>query len=210
MPTDVKQGTAETANLTYNGTSLSLPVIKGTEDETAVDIEKLRSATGLITLDPGYGNTGACRSAITFIDGEKGILRYRGYPIEELAARSTFLEVAYLLIHGELPTRGELDGFTHEVTIHTMLHQDFGRFFDAPPEGRASDAGLRGRGRRARDLLPEAGERAAHPRDDHSPDREDADDRSLLLQALDRTAVRVPAEPPGLHLELPQHDVRCA
>ena len=134
MPTDVKQGTAETANLTYNGTSLSLPVIKGTEDETAVDIEKLRSATGLITLDPGYGNTGACRSAITFIDGEKGILRYRGYPIEDLAARSTFLEVAWLLIHGELPTRAELDGFTHEVTIHTMLHQDFGRFFDALPK----------------------------------------------------------------------------
>jgi citrate synthase len=134
MPTDIKEGTKEAANLSYNGTSLSLPIIRGTEDEAAIDIEKLRSSSGLITLDPGYGNTGACRSAITFIDGEKGILRYRGYPIEELAAKSTFLEVAWLLIHGELPSRTELDGFTSEVTIHTMLHQDFGRFFDALPK----------------------------------------------------------------------------
>ncbi len=124
----------ETATLSFNGTSAALPVIRGTEQETAIDIEKLRATTGLITLDPGYGNTGACRSAITFIDGEKGILRYRGYPIEELAAKSTFLEVAWLLIHGELPTREKLDGFTAEITHHTMLHQDFDRFFDALPK----------------------------------------------------------------------------
>jgi citrate synthase len=109
-------------------------VIRGTEQETAIDIEKLRATTGLITLDPGYGNTGSCRSAITFIDGEKGILRYRGYPIEELAQKSTFLEVAWLLIHGELPTRADLDGFTAEITRHTMLHKDFDRFFDALPK----------------------------------------------------------------------------
>jgi citrate synthase len=126
--------TAGEATLSFNGTSASLPVIRGTEQETAVDIEKLRGATGLITLDPGYGNTGSCKSAITFIDGEKGILRYRGYPIEELAEKSTFLEVAWLLIHGELPTRSELEGFTSEVRLHTMLHQDFGRFFDALPK----------------------------------------------------------------------------
>jgi len=124
----------ETATLSFNGTSAALPVIRGTEQETAIDIEKLRATTGLITLDPGYGNTGACRSAITFIDGEKGILRYRGYPIEELAAKSTFLEVAWLLIHGELPTREELEAFTAEITHHTMLHQDFDRFFDALPK----------------------------------------------------------------------------
>ena len=124
----------ETAKLSFNGTAVDLPILKGTENETAIDIEKLRSATGLITLDPGYGNTGSCKSAITFIDGEKGILRYRGYPIEELAAKSTFLEVAWLLLYGELPTRAELDGFKQEVTQHTMLHQDFGRFFDALPK----------------------------------------------------------------------------
>jgi citrate synthase len=125
---------AEAATLTFNGTSVSLPVVRGTEDETAIDIEKLRGSSGLITLDPGYGNTGSCRSAITFIDGEQGILRYRGYPIEELAERSSFLEVAWLLLHGELPTPAELDGFTGEITRHTMLHQDFDRFFDALPK----------------------------------------------------------------------------
>ena len=124
----------KTATLTYDGKTTELPVITGTEQESAVDIEKLRAATGLITLDPGLGNTGSCKSAITFIDGEKGILRYRGYPIEELAAKSTFLEVAWLLMYGELPTNDELKGFTREVTRHTMLHQDFGRFFDALPK----------------------------------------------------------------------------
>src|SRR5688500_19060037 len=105
--------------LTFNGKSVPLPLVEGSEGETAIDIQKLRSSTGLITLDPGFGNTGACRSAITFIDGEKGILRYRGYPIEELAEHSTFLEVAWLLVNGELPTRVELSTFSTEVTRHT-------------------------------------------------------------------------------------------
>src|SRR5258706_16290903 len=91
------------ATLNYDGKSVALPVMHGTENEAAIDIEKLRAQTGLITMDPGYGNTGACRSAITFIDGEKGILRYRGYDIAELAENSTFLEVSWLLLHGELP-----------------------------------------------------------------------------------------------------------
>ncbi len=95
----------DVASLTYGDRSVDLPVVHGTEDEVAADISKLRGDTGLITLDVGYGNTGATRSAITFLDGEQGILRYRGYPIEELAESSTFLEVAYLLIYGELPTR---------------------------------------------------------------------------------------------------------
>jgi citrate synthase len=118
----------------YNGKSIELPLLRGTEDEVAADIGKLRSATELITYDPGYGNTGACKSAVTFIDGEKGILRYRGYPIEELAEKSTFLEVAWLLIHGELPTRAEIASFEHEITVHTMLHEDFKRFFGALPK----------------------------------------------------------------------------
>ena len=135
MPTKLDDPkSARTATLTFDGQSAELPLVIGTEQETAINIEKLRASTNLITLDPGYGNTGSCRSAITFIDGEKGILRYRGYPIEELAARSTFLETAWLLLYGELPTSTELQGFTREITAHTMLHQDFGRFFDALPK----------------------------------------------------------------------------
>ncbi|MGI9431360.1 MAG: citrate synthase, partial [Myxococcota bacterium] len=99
-----------------------------------VDIRSLRSTTGAITLDPGFANTGACQSAITFIDGEKGILRYRGIPIEDLAAKSHFLEVAYLLIYGELPTKDELDYFVESITRHTMIHEDFKRFFGALPK----------------------------------------------------------------------------
>ena len=118
----------------YEGKSVSLPIVVGTEHEPAADIGKLRSATGLITLDPGYGNTGACKSAITFIDGEKGILRYRGYPIEELSEKSSFLEVAWLLMHGELPTRQQLEGFRTDISRHTLLHEDFRRFFDALPK----------------------------------------------------------------------------
>jgi citrate synthase len=125
---------AAAPELHYDGKSITLPAIEGSEGERAVDISRLRSATGLITLDPGFGNTGACQSAITFIDGDKGILRYRGYPIEELAAKSTFLEVAWLLIKGELPTRAELDGFSHDIRYHTMLHEYFSRFFEGLPK----------------------------------------------------------------------------
>jgi len=118
----------------FGGKSVELPLIGGTEDERAIDIRKLRSATGLITFDPGYANTGACRSAITFIDGEQGILRYRGYPIEELAEKSSFLEVAWLLINGELPSKAELEDFEEGITYHTMLHESFGSFFGAMPK----------------------------------------------------------------------------
>src|SRR6476661_5360913 len=121
--------TPNTVNLEVDGKTVSLPVVTGSEGEVGLDISQLRAKTGAITLDPGFGNTGACRSKITFIDGEKGILRYRGYPIEELAAKSNFLEVAWLLTKGELPTRTELDTFSQSVTHHTMLHENFGRFF---------------------------------------------------------------------------------
>jgi citrate synthase len=120
--------------LAFNGTLLPLPLVQGSEGETAIDIQKLRTATGLITLDPGFGNTGACRSAITFIDGEHGILRYRGYDIAELAEKSTFLEVAWLLLYGELPAPAELAAFQNDITHHTMLHENFRRFFDALPK----------------------------------------------------------------------------
>jgi citrate synthase len=134
MTTQAQTQVRNAATLTFDGKTVELPVYKGSEGEIAVDIEKLRAQTSMITLDPGYGNTGSCRSAITFIDGEKGILRYRGYPIAELAAKSHFLEVAWLLLHGELPSKDDLDLFTHEVTHHSMLHKNFERFMDALPK----------------------------------------------------------------------------
>jgi citrate synthase len=125
---------AETAQLRIGDQILELPIVVGTEGERAIDISNLRKATGVITLDPGYANTGSCKSAITFIDGDQGILRYRGIAIEELAANSTFLEVAYLLVFGQLPTATELDSFTQSITFHTMIHEDFKRFFGAMPK----------------------------------------------------------------------------
>jgi citrate synthase len=125
---------ADFAELRIGDKTVQLPIVEGTEGERAIDITKLRDETGYITLDPGYANTGSCRSAITFIDGEKGVLRYRGYPIEELASKSTFLEVAYLLMDGELPTAQQLQSFTSSITYHTMLHEDFKRFFGAFPK----------------------------------------------------------------------------
>jgi citrate synthase len=121
------------AHFELSGKTVELPVVIGTENEVGIDIQKLRAQTGAVTLDPGYGNTGSCTSAITFIDGEKGILRYRGYPIEELAKGSTFIEVAKLLLDGELPTASALTTFDDEIRHHTMLHENFRRFFDALP-----------------------------------------------------------------------------
>ena len=123
----------DVASLTYGDHTLDLPVIRGTEGELGADISRLRSETGLITLDPGYGNTGSTRSAITYVDGEVGILRYRGYPIEQLAENSNFLEVAYLLINGDLPTRAQLDAFTAEITHHTLIREEMRHFFDSFP-----------------------------------------------------------------------------
>src|SRR3990170_3938325 len=122
LPTSTASPAPDIVNIQCDGRTVTLPLVKGSEGEIGIDIRQLRSNTGLITLDPGFGNTGACQSRITFIDGERGILRYRGYPIEDLAQHSTFLEVAWLLINGELPTSVELNGFSREITRHTMLH----------------------------------------------------------------------------------------
>jgi citrate synthase len=124
---------ANTAELKLDGKTYSLPIVEGTEKERAVDISSLRNQTGHITLDDGYGNTGSCRSAITFIDGEQGILRYRGIPIEELAERSTFIEVAHLLIWGKLPTSTELRRFSSMLTEHELLHEDMKFHFEGFP-----------------------------------------------------------------------------
>jgi len=111
-----------------------LEIIKGSEGELAIDITNLRNDTGFITSDTGYKSTGATRSAITFLDGEKGVLRYRGYPIEQLAEQSSFLEVAYLLVYGELPTAAELESFTHGITMHTLIHEDMKKLYEGYPE----------------------------------------------------------------------------
>lgn len=124
---------SDTAKLTVHGKTYELPLVVGSEDEVAIDISKLRADTGIITLDPGYKNTGATTSAVTFLDGEKGILHYRGYPIEQLAEKADFLEVAYLLINGELPTINEMDEFSQSITKHTLIHEDMKRFYEAFP-----------------------------------------------------------------------------
>src|SRR3954451_15973050 len=121
------------ATLHYGETDLTLPRIPATEGNDAVDVSKLLSTTDLVTLDVGFVNTASCRSAVTYIDGDAGILRYRGYPIDQLAKGSTFLEVSYLLIYGELPTPSELDTFTDKIRRHTLLHEDLRNFFNGFP-----------------------------------------------------------------------------
>lgn len=123
----------QTAKLILPDKEIELPVIEGTEQERAVDVGKLRSETGYITLDPGYVNTGSCTSSITYIDGEKGILKYRGIPIEVLAEKSSFLEVSYLLINGRLPTQAELDSFEELIRQHSLLHESVRRFYEGFP-----------------------------------------------------------------------------
>jgi citrate synthase len=122
-----------TAKIILDSTEIELPVIEGSENEKGIDVSRLRSQTGYITVDEGFVNTGSTSSAITYLDGEKGILRYRGYPIEDLAQRCDFVEVCYLLIHGELPTEQELDGFRASIRRHTMLHEDMRDFYKGFP-----------------------------------------------------------------------------
>jgi citrate synthase len=123
-----------TAKLTLNGRDYEFPVVVGSEAEVGIDFTKLRARTGAIAMDPGYGNTGSCHSTITFIDGEKGILRYRGYPIEELAGKARFAEICHLLIYGTLPTAQQLEALRGQMTQHTMIHESMKNFFvDFPP-----------------------------------------------------------------------------
>ncbi|NND95630.1 MAG: citrate synthase [Flavobacteriales bacterium] len=126
---------SETAKIILEGKEYELPVVTGSENEKAIDITSFRGTTGYITLDSGFKNTGATRSAITYLDGEKGILRYRGYPIEQLAEKSTFLEVACLLLYGELPEQKQLTYFEESIRNHTLVHEDMRRFFEAFPTG---------------------------------------------------------------------------
>ncbi len=125
----------QVARLSLDGQDVDFPVVTGSEGERAIDIEKLRKQTGHITLDYGFNNTGACKSAITYLDGEKGILRYRGYPVEELAEKSRFVEVAYLLINDRMPTPTEREEWTQLLNLHSMFHEDMRHFFYRFPDG---------------------------------------------------------------------------
>ena len=124
---------SEKVEIKLKDTTFEAPVITGTENERAIDIASLRAKTGLVTIDPAYMNTASTKSAITFLDGEKGILRYRGIPIEEVAEKSRFVETSYLLIYGQLPTREELDRFSNNLTRHSLIHEDMKHFFDGFP-----------------------------------------------------------------------------
>lgn len=123
-----------TAKLTFGDTSIDLPVFEGSEKERAIDIRSLRKDTGMITYDPGFVNTGSCLSKISFIDGEQGILRYRGYDINDLAEHCEFIDVAYLLVHGVLPDKDQHEEFSRNLNSHSLLHEDMRHFFDAYPE----------------------------------------------------------------------------
>ena len=120
----------ENAKLILDENEYELPVVVGSEGEVGMDVRSIRKQSGAITFDPGYGNTGSCESAITFIDGEKGILRYRGYPIEQVAASSRFSEVCFLLVYGGLPNQQQYDEFRQRLTRHTLIHEDMKKFFE--------------------------------------------------------------------------------
>ena len=124
---------AETVTLTYEGKNYELPLIEGSTGEKAIDITALRKTTGLITFDPGFMSTGSCKSNITFLNGEKGVLLYRGYPIEQIAEKSSFIETAYLLIYGDLPTKEQLDHFKYHIVHHSMVHESIKNFYDGFP-----------------------------------------------------------------------------
>lgn len=134
MPT-LTASTDQFVTISYNGNTFKSPVVIGTEGELAIDISQLRKKTGFITLDPGYANTGSCKSAITYMDGENGILRYRGIPVEQLAEHSTFKETAYLLINGKLPTEKELNQFSELLNEYSIVHEDMKLFYQNFPRG---------------------------------------------------------------------------
>ena len=124
---------AETVTVTYEGKTFELPLLEGSAGEKAIDITALRKTTGLITFDPGFMSTGSCKSKITYLDGEKGILLYRGYPIEQIAEKSSFIETSYLLIYGELPTKEQLNEFNYHIVHHSMVHEAIKNLYDGFP-----------------------------------------------------------------------------
>ena len=180
---------SDTAILNYDGKKYELPVVTGTENEHGLDVSKLRKDTGLVTLDYGYLNTGSTKSAITYVNGEKGILRYRGYSIEDLAEKATFPETAWLLIYGELPNQEQLSHFRTLLTENALLHENLLHFFREMPPG-AHPMGILS-------SVVNAG-----------PDFQDPHHRRFCLQGEHRRTVRVPGSGTQLLQQLPEHDVQ--
>ena len=204
---------ANAAELTVDGKSYSFPTLEGSEHEKAFDISNLRDQTGYVTLDRGYKNTGATQSGITFLDGEEGILRYRGYSIEDLASKASFLEVAYLLIYGELPTQEEFAQFENGIRRHTLVNEDMRKIFDGFPVNAHPMAVLSSltsamsafyprliRRERGRQYRP-----AYYPIAGQNPDA-----GYLVLQAVAGASDQLSQKQSRLHPELPEYDVRVA
>ena len=200
----------KTAALHTPGGELEMTIRPATEGASAFEIGKLLSGTGLTTYDPGYGNTAPVSSKITYIDGDAGILRYRGYPIDQLAEKSTFLETSYLLIYGELPTQEELKAFTSKISRHTLLHEDLKAFFSGFPRDAHPMPVLSS----AVSALSTFYQDALDPFDADAvelstvPTGEAAHDRGLRLQEVDRAAVPLPGQLAGPGRELPADDLR--
>ncbi len=198
-------------SLDHPGGQLPLSVVPATEGESGLDISSLLKETGHVTLDHGFVNTASCSSAITYIDGDAGILRYRGYPIEQLAEHSNFLETSYLLIYGELPTAAQLEEFAASITKHTMLHEDLRRFFDGFPRDAHPMAVLSS----AVSALSTFYQDSLDPFDQEQVDistirldGEASDHCCLRLQEVGRPAVLVPGQLLQLRGQLPAHDFR--
>ena len=198
-----------TISLDGSNRSASLPLLTGSIGPAVADIRRLYNDLGIFTFDPGYGGTAACESAITYIDGDEGVLLYRGYPIEQLAEKSTFLEVAYLLMNGELPTAEEKSTFERGVIRHTMLHEQLRSFFNGFRRDAHPMAVTLRRGRRALGVLSTTASTSSDP---EAPahlrlpaDREGADGHGLGAQILNRPAVHVPAQRSRVRRELPAH-----
>ncbi len=200
----------DTAKLTVDGKTYELPILTGSEGERALDISNLRKETGLITLDKGYVNTGSCESSITFMDGERGILRYRGIPIEQLAEHSTFVETAYLLINGGLPTRKQLTRFSVMLNDHSLVHEDMRAFFENYPR-RAHPMGILSSMVNAlRAFYPELQEHSDQEEVRHNlcaAALQGADHGGHVLQDFPWSQGRIPSTRPDLPGQFSQHDV---
>ncbi len=202
---------SEKAVLTFGDKKIELPILEGTEGERAIDITKLRDQTGLITYDPSLGNTGVCRSAITFIDGDKGILRYRGIPIEQFTDKPNFVEVAWMLIFGRLPKRDELKAFSELLTDNELLHEGLEAPVPAHPGRRPADGHPLGHVEQP-GLLPPAvprlgGRRKSLDGGRRAADQQGPHDRRVLLPPVAGLAVHLSRPAPALLRQLPAHDV---
>ncbi len=204
-----------TASLTFSdgSPSVTFPILQGTVGPDVIDIRTLYGKTGKFTYDPGFLSTASCNSTITYIDGDKGELLYRGYPIEELAVKCDFMEVCHLLLYGELPNPAQKKEFAGRVTKHTMVNEQMQAFLQRLPPGFPSDGGDDRAGRRAVGVLPRLDQPARRAPARHlgdPPDRQDADAGGDGVQVLGRPAVHVPAQRPLLRREFHADDVRDA